>query len=109
MMAKGPLTEVQAVELGVDLCEALHHIHSSNLVHRDIKPANIIASVEGRFKLIDLGLVRMEQAVSSSVPAASNEAQQHKFQSNPFQSTPFWSKMKDCLVKMQFSRRRCQS
>ncbi|HRZ99701.1 MAG TPA: serine/threonine-protein kinase, partial [Candidatus Paceibacterota bacterium] len=53
---KGPLSISEAVQLGIDLCDALGFVHDHGLIHRDIKPANIIF-VNGRPKLADIGLV----------------------------------------------------
>ena len=40
------------------LLDALHYLHSKELVHRDIKPANIMIKEGGRPVLIDLGASR---------------------------------------------------
>lgn len=48
----------QALELTLQVCEALHYAHSQGVVHRDIKPANILISDSGRAKLADFGLAR---------------------------------------------------
>ncbi len=48
----------QALELTMQICEALHYAHSQGVVHRDIKPANILITRDGRAKLADFGLAR---------------------------------------------------
>ena len=53
---RGRLPVREALELGLDLAEALRYLHGRQLVHRDIKPANIIY-VNGLPKLADVGLV----------------------------------------------------
>ncbi len=50
--------EKQAVEIVLQLAQALAHANKRNLIHRDIKPANIIRTPEGIAKLADLGLAR---------------------------------------------------
>lgn len=40
------------------VCEALHALHSKNLIHRDIKPANLMISPEGSITVMDLGIVK---------------------------------------------------
>ena len=37
------------------LCDAVQHIHSKNIIHRDIKPENILICF-GALKLCDFGL-----------------------------------------------------
>jgi serine/threonine protein kinase len=50
----------QAVELVVDIAEALAHAHSQGIVHRDIKPSNILLDSQDRAYLTDFGLARSE-------------------------------------------------
>gem|GEM_PF-4332747 len=44
----------------------LGYAHSQNLVHRDVKPANLFADKQGVVKVLDLGLAKFSDAVSSS-------------------------------------------
>jgi serine/threonine protein kinase len=50
--------EKEAVEIVLQIAQALHHAHRRQLIHRDIKPANIILTPEGVAKLADLGTAR---------------------------------------------------
>ena len=40
----------------LQLCGALDHAHTEQLIHRDLKPANIMINAKGRLKLADLGI-----------------------------------------------------
>ena len=47
-----------AVEVAIQVSEALAHAHERGCVHRDLKPANLYLSDDGKVKLGDLGLAR---------------------------------------------------
>jgi len=50
--------EKEAVEIILQIAQALSHAHRRGLIHRDIKPANIMLTPEGIAKLADLGMAR---------------------------------------------------
>ncbi len=50
-----PLDEKSALEVVVQVADALAYLHARGLVHRDVKPGNILLAEDGRAVLIDLG------------------------------------------------------
>ena len=51
-------SEAEALDITMQIAEALNHAHQRGLIHRDVKPKNIILTPEGMAKLTDLGLAR---------------------------------------------------
>jgi serine/threonine-protein kinase len=66
-VAKGPLSESQALQIATQMAEVLDHIHQHQMVHRDIKPENILVTNEGTVKLCDLGLAKMTSSTEQSL------------------------------------------
>ena len=54
---EGALAPARALDLAVQLADALQHCHAHGMVHRDVKPANIMVTSSGRAILMDFGLV----------------------------------------------------
>src|SRR5687767_13274364 len=54
--------EQDTVSIMAQLLDALHYAHGATVWHRDIKPANIIVMSNGRIKLTDFGIARLESA-----------------------------------------------
>ena len=55
---KGFIPEEEAVDIALQILEALKEAHSHGVIHRDIKPHNIMISKSGIVKVTDFGIAR---------------------------------------------------
>jgi len=58
--ANAPLLETDVLNWALQLCEALHYLHTRTppIIFRDMKPSNAMVTNTGRVKLIDFGIAR---------------------------------------------------
>ena len=61
--------ERDLVSIMAQLLEALQYAHDQGVWHRDIKPANIIIMSNGRIKVADFGIARVESSTLTQVGA----------------------------------------
>lgn len=57
--AKRFLPLAEALQIIIQICEAVDYAHKRGLVHRDIKPANIMLNVQQQAILTDFGIVKI--------------------------------------------------
>ena len=65
--AGGRLPSDHAMAIAAHVCDALQYAHDNGVVHRDIKPANIMVGYDGRVKVADFGLAKVNQAGSTGL------------------------------------------
>jgi serine/threonine protein kinase len=54
----GPLPTRRALELAIEIADALAFAHEHGLIHRDVKPQNVLVSPDGNAKVTDFGIAR---------------------------------------------------
>jgi len=57
-LAQGPLPLEQALDVAIQMADALDKAHTSGVVHRDLSPANVVLTQSGA-KLLDFGLATL--------------------------------------------------
>lgn len=51
-------SEESILELFVQICLGVQHVHSKRILHRDLKTQNIFLTSEGRVKMGDFGICK---------------------------------------------------
>ena len=67
-MQKHPITHLEAVNLGLDLCTALAIARRAGHLYVDLKPANIFLSKGKEFRIGDLGFISLDSLAYASLP-----------------------------------------
>jgi eukaryotic-like serine/threonine-protein kinase len=60
LMRSSRFSAGEALGIMFQLLDAMQFAHDHGVVHRDIKPANLIVARDGRIKITDFGIARME-------------------------------------------------
>jgi serine/threonine-protein kinase len=75
-------TEQEALDIAIQVADALAHAHSVGLIHRDVKPKNIMINKEGIVKLADMGLARETTDIETA------QAEKGKAYGTPYYISP---------------------
>ncbi len=67
LIPEGGMPGDRILDFATALAEALAAAHGKGIVHRDLKPANVMVASDGRVKVLDFGLAKVEGSAGAEV------------------------------------------
>ena len=68
---RGPIPLDEALPIARQIAEALEAAHEQGIIHRDLKPANVKVRPDGTVKVLDFGLAKAIEPISTSTASAA--------------------------------------
>jgi Tol biopolymer transport system component len=73
-IAGGPLPPRKALELAAQAARGLAAAHEQGIIHRDLKPENLFCTADGRVKILDFGLAKLQTDAVAPLTDSGPEA-----------------------------------
>jgi len=67
----GRILPDRAIDIAMDVCQALEAAHAQGVIHRDIKPGNIMLNPRGEVKVTDFGIARVTTTADTVAQTAA--------------------------------------
>jgi serine/threonine-protein kinase len=79
-LARGPMSVGEALDVALQVANALDAAHASGIVHRDIKPDNVMLRPDGLVKVLDFGLAKLFEPATL---ASDHQGSHKRLETNP--------------------------
>jgi serine/threonine protein kinase len=87
-LEQGPIPPRKAFEYARQIAEGLAAAHDKGIVHRDLKPENLFITADGRIKILDFGLAKLQADVPSERPEGQERTLLQHTQPGAVMGTP---------------------
>ena len=64
LLEGGPIQLGRAADYALQIAQGVEEAHRKGVVHRDLKPANLKLTHDGRVKILDFGLAKLDESAS---------------------------------------------